>query len=131
MAGGEVLLTGQAVVDAELAARAAIRLQRSTNLRVPPSVTELHAALQVAVERLRALPPAAVPEVPRQRYVPASRATEQITAEETAVMLGCGKRNVRDLARRGVLQGRKVAGSWHFDRAQVLSVVRQRRGVAA
>lgn len=44
---------------------------------------------------------------------------EFIDAEEAARILGCSPRNARDLAKRGRLPGRKLAGRWQFARAEV------------
>lgn len=44
---------------------------------------------------------------------------EQIDAKEAANLLGCSTRNVRSLAARGRLPGRKRSGSWYFNRDDV------------
>ncbi|WJY97193.1 helix-turn-helix domain-containing protein [Corynebacterium fournieri] len=44
---------------------------------------------------------------------------EFIDVEEAAHILSCSPRNVRDLATRGRLPGRKLAGRWQFLRAEV------------
>lgn len=44
---------------------------------------------------------------------------ELIDAKTAAELLGCTERNIRDLANRHRIPGRKVAGRWQFNREDV------------
>ncbi|GAC59021.1 hypothetical protein GOHSU_68_00130 [Gordonia hirsuta DSM 44140 = NBRC 16056] len=53
---------------------------------------------------------------------------DQIGTATAAALLGCTPANVRDLAGRGTLPGRRISGRWVFDRTTVqLEAARRRR----
>ena len=53
--------------------------------------------------------------------------TDVLTTTEVASRLGCSTRNVRALAERGALPGRRVGRSWTFDVVDVQEYIESRR----
>ena len=53
--------------------------------------------------------------------------TDVLTTTEVASWLGCSTRNVRALAERGALPGRRVGRSWTFDAVDVQDYIDTRR----
>ena len=53
--------------------------------------------------------------------------TDVLTTTEVASRLGCSARNVRALAERGALPGRRVGRSWTFDVVEVQEYIDTRR----
>lgn len=53
--------------------------------------------------------------------------TAVLTTTEVAARLGCSARNVRALAERGALSGRRVGRSWTFDVVDVQEYIDTRR----
>ena len=56
-----------------------------------------------------------------------SGTTDVLTTTEVASRLGCSTRNVRALAERGALPGRRVGRSWTFDAVDVQEYIETRR----
>lgn len=54
--------------------------------------------------------------------------TDVLTTTEVASRLECSTRNVRALAERGALPGRRVGRSWTFDAVDVQEYIETRRG---
>lgn len=52
--------------------------------------------------------------------------TDVLTTTEVAARLGCSTRNVRALAERGALRGRRVGRSWTFDVVDVQEYIETR-----
>ena len=50
-----------------------------------------------------------------------------LTTTEVASRLGCSTRNVRALAERGALPGRRLGRSWTFDAVDVQDYIDKRR----
>lgn len=53
--------------------------------------------------------------------------TDVLTTTQVASRLGCSTRNVRALAERGALPGRRVGRSWTFDAVDVQDYIETRR----
>lgn len=51
---------------------------------------------------------------------------DEMTTSAAAQLLGCTARNVRSLATRKTLRGRRMAGRWFFERAEVEALVARR-----
>lgn len=58
---------------------------------------------------------------------PQHETTDVLTTTEVAARLGCSTRNVRALAERGALPGRRVGRSWTFDAVDVQEYIDTRR----
>jgi len=55
----------------------------------------------------------------------------EVVVADVARLLGCGGRNVRDLAQRGRIPGaRRVGREWRFDRVDVVEYARSRSAAA-
>jgi hypothetical protein len=122
--GGELLMSGRHARLALASVRAAIDAQRRTGLPLPVEVLELAEELALAVERDQATSGLGTAEVPEVVGVQVSLAEDLIDVREAASMLGCSDRNVRSLLAREVLTtGRRLAGSWVVERAEVLARV--------
>lgn len=119
---GCLLLGGAAVHDVAHALRLAARFARRDGIALPGRWRTLAAAVEAAAAQ--AMPGTAV--VPRTAST-APSSVDEIGSTEAAELLGCGRRNVRSLAERGVLtSGRVVAGRLVLDRAEVLALVAHR-----
>ncbi|MEW2382315.1 helix-turn-helix domain-containing protein [Micromonospora sp. NPDC047707] len=125
LGGGRILLSSrQACLDVLRSLQAAVSAAHRTGLRPPPRIIELIAALEA--ELTDAATASGSAEVPREPGVPPSvLPTEPADTKEAARMLGVTPRQVRNISHR--LDGRKVGGTWVFDRDLVAAEAARRR----
>lgn len=121
---GRVLLASpQACLDVLRSLQAAVAAAGRSGLQPPPRIVTLIAALEAELAESASANGNA--ELPRELTVPASvQPTEPADSKEAARMLGVTVRQVRNLGPR--LDGRKVAGSWIFDRDQLAAEATRR-----
>jgi len=120
LGGGRVLLGGSALLDVVRALEAAQRVTARDgyhpNLQWRALLSLLRAELDEATAR------AGSEGVPQPAEVSAwSVEPETVSTAQAAEILGCGPRNVRDLAARGVLSGRLFGGRMTFDRDEIVA----------
>ncbi|MFF5201752.1 helix-turn-helix domain-containing protein [Micromonospora parva] len=128
MGGCRVLLSSpQACLDVLRALQAAVAAGDRSALRPPARIVGLIAALEAEINEYRATASSSGnAELPRELTVPAStQPTEPADAKEAARMLGITDRQVRNLGHR--LDGRKVGGTWVFDRDLVAAEAARRQ----
>lgn len=114
--------------------RAALRLLGSELGRRDGGVPAHLAVLQATLDRVyeKAKLQARVPR-PEHRGTfgtpptPLADSLNAMDIDEVAKLLDCSTRNVRALAGRGSLSGRKQANRWTFDRLSVLELLESRR----
>ncbi|WP_369053899.1 MerR family transcriptional regulator [Kineococcus terrestris] len=134
LAGGEVLLSGSAVLDVLRALLTAERVAAADG--IAPSrawrwLSEEFRQAAADVQARNALTAGGTAtrgsaEVP-QLEQPSPLRQDLIETKEAARMLGCTPRNVRDLAQRGVLDsGRQVAGRLLLERTEVAALAQHR-----
>lgn len=134
LGGCKLLLNSpQACLDVLRALQAAVAASDRTGLRPPARILGLIGALESELaEHQKAASTSGNEELPRDLNVPRSvQPTEPADAKEAARMLGVTDRQVRNLGYR--LDGRKVGGSWVFDRDLVAAEAarRQREGATS
>lgn len=117
--GGQVLLGGPAVLDVNHMLQQVARLSRDRDgIGLSPRLRLLLATFAAAAQETRTAASGRpeVPQLPDRALSP----MDPIDTKEAARMLGCGERNVRDLASRGVLPtSRHVGGRLQLDRIEV------------
>ncbi|WP_141561917.1 helix-turn-helix domain-containing protein [Micromonospora sp. WMMA1996] len=121
-----LLASRQACLDVLRSLQAAVAASDRAGLRPPPRIVTLIAALEAEMQQPSS--PGGSAEVPREPGVPGSvLTTEPADTKEAARMLGVTPRQIRNISHR--LDGRKVAGSWVFDRDLVAAeaIRRQRK----
>lgn len=96
-----------------------------------PELQSLVRAIEVsarhyAVERIKATKRAVdgIPGIPPASAPPTL--DHEMTTSTAGRLMGCTARNVRALATTGSLRGRRVAGRWLFDQAEVEALVARR-----
>ncbi len=138
--GPAVLLSGQAVLDVLRSLEAVDRRFRAQGTAMPPRMRRLVGDLERAVADQQRQPaaapsaPSAAPGTtaqPDSPPLPTWEASEWLTVEQAARLLGLGVRRVRVLASEGRLAARKVGGAWLIDRADAERAARERDGSAA
>jgi hypothetical protein len=119
LSGGEVLISGDAVLWFATMAERAVLAQRGNGMRSPLFDGWLD-TLRDAAARTRACSGIGTSEVPIPAGPPSSGLTDPISTVEAAAMLRTTPRNVTALCQREVLSSaRKVAGRWQIERAEV------------
>ncbi|MGY1607274.1 helix-turn-helix domain-containing protein [Geodermatophilus sp. SYSU D00700] len=136
--GGAVALGGQAVLDVLCAFEAVQRLERANGGgTVPPRVRGLMDTLGRVLADQQRTPLTSTSAAsgttaqPDRPPLPTWEASEWLTVDEAARLLGLGVRRVRVLASEGRLTARKVGGTWQIDRADAERAARERDGSAA
>lgn len=118
LGGGRVLLGGSALLDVVRALEAAQRITARDGYRPSPQWRELLSLLRAELGESTSRVGSA--EVPQLAEVSAW-SQETVSTAQAAELLGCGARNVRDLAARGVLTRRLLGGRMRFDRDEIVA----------
>lgn len=129
LGGGRVLLGGPALADVVRALEAAQHVTRANGYGPPPRWRWLLEQLRTAARESAVTAPAEqLPqEVPHTAAAPPSSTSQWIGTREAASVLGCGERNVRDLALRGVLEtARRERGRLLLDLDEVQAEAHRR-----
>lgn len=118
LAGGEVLVSGDAVPWLATVVERAVHAQRRNGMRSAIFEGWLDAfALAVALTRSSAIGRS---ELPIELDPASSALVDPVSTSEAAMMLTKTPRNVVDLCRREVFtSARKVGGQWQIERAEV------------
>jgi hypothetical protein len=120
LGSGELLVVGGDVLLLEQAIRAALDAQRRNGLAAPAEVRALSVLVGEAAARVRACAGSGSAAVPFPAVGEESVLMDPIDVPEASVLLGCEKRNVRDLCGRGVFaSARRVGGRWVMERVEV------------
>jgi hypothetical protein len=137
--GGQVLLIGaQSLLDVQRALEATLRQGVRDGYPQPPRVLGLVRVIKEALaehsehraQEAGTSDPGNA-EVPPKPNLPTSvTSTEPVSTREAAVMLGISERQMRNLATS--LGGRRVGGSWSFDREVLVDEAtrRNQEGIA-
>ncbi len=126
MGGCHVLLgSPQSCLDVLRSLQQSIVACRRQGVPAPPRVLYLITLLEFEIAEHRERTSAkGNAEVPQEPDLPPSLADDPVSVEEAARMLGVSRRQVRNLGEQ--LEGRKVAGSWLFDRDVVAAEAARR-----
>ena len=124
--GGELLLQGRQVLLAQRLLRAGARATfRGDGIPESSEVRALLTEADAASERLRNMQ--ATSEYRELPAVATSSVEDLIDLIEAAKLMGVSERNVRALCQRQTLvSGRKHAGRWLVDRAEVLGRIERK-----
>lgn len=120
LSGGEVLVSGPAVLWFATLAERAVHAQRLNGARVG-FAEHWSAAFAEASSRVRTADNGRA-ALPLPAVASSSTPVDPVSAQEAAMMLDRKVRNVRDLCDREVFtSARKIAGRWQIERAEVLA----------
>jgi hypothetical protein len=122
-----MLSTPQAVLDVLRSLEKSAAADRALGLRTPERIRHLIRECELELEAVQARAASAdgSAEVPPEPQLPESVPGDLVDVATAAQLLGVTPRQVRNL--RELLEGRKVAGRWVFDRQALLIEVERRR----
>lgn len=124
---GAVLVTGADVLRVRSALGAVVRASRRTNGGVPADLALIYDQFARAAEVVETSASGSR-HMPPEVELSQSAHDEPIGADEAAGLLGCSRRNVRDLCVRGsIVTARKVGSHWFMDRAEIVGRLMERR----
>ena len=130
--GPVVVVTGALAYRLSKLQMAEMRRARDRGERLDPELVKTVLAIeeagrQYATTRVLGALAASDPGPPGIPQSGDHEITELLTTTEVASRLGCSTRNVRALAERGALAGRRVGRSWTFDAVDVQEYIDARR----
>jgi excisionase family DNA binding protein len=123
--GPAVLLSARVCARLDAIVDAVDRQSRLDGLPLPPEVRAALDGIRAAGRTYRSAARAALPTATADSGSTGSAATPRsvkvgdMTTTAVAAQLKTGERNVRDLAARGALPGRRVGRAWLFDAVDV------------
>jgi hypothetical protein len=126
LGGGEVLLSGSAVLWVATALERAAQAQRANGLR-DGDIGRLADSFAFAAQRVRSSG-VGTSEVPMAPVLPSSMPVDPVTSSKAAEMLSCGSRYVTELCNTGAFDGpvKQVCRRWLIERAAVLARIERK-----
>jgi len=132
MSGGELLFDHRGVLMLDRLVRVAVRAARADGIAPQGETAALVAAVAAAAEVAEVAVHArrGSAEVPGGAGRGSSGGVDDMTCADLAKRWSCTARNVRDLAHRGALEGRRTGQGWRFPLETVLAFEAGREGAA-